>query len=109
MTFTTSAPRAGSRPVTTTLAPSAAMAIATPLPMLLVDPVTRATLPSRRAVITSPCLLRSSCSEDVVEAVALEVEIPHGVGEVVGVLRLRQEDRVIVLEDVVARVAVAHR
>src|SRR5260221_3440827 len=49
MRFTTSAPRVESRPVTTTLAPSAAMAIATPLPMLLVDPVTRATLLWRRA------------------------------------------------------------
>src|SRR5271155_3297415 len=34
------------------------MAIATPLPMLLVDPVTRATLPSSRPAMKSPCLLR---------------------------------------------------
>src|SRR5258708_11847542 len=100
MAFTTSAPRAEARPVTTTLAPSAAMAIATPLPMLLVDPVTRATLPSRRAVMSSPCLLRTSCSEDLVEPIALEVEIPHGVGEVGGVLRRRQEGRGIGLDDV---------
>src|SRR5260370_17338166 len=94
------------------------MAIATPLPMLLVAPVTRATLPSRRAVMTSPCRLvgsmtsecrEGSCSEDLVETVALEVETPHGVGEVGGVLRLRQEGRVIVLEDVIAGVAVPPR
>src|ERR1700730_14097147 len=108
MALTTSAPRAESRPVTTTLAPSAAMAIATPLPMLLVDPVTRATLPSRRSVMTSPHLcLRRSCFEDMVEPVALEVEIPHGVGEVGWLLRLREVGRAIGFEDKVAGVAVA--
>jgi len=35
------------------------MAIATPLPMLLVDPVTRATLPSRRAVTRAPSFSRA--------------------------------------------------
>src|SRR6202011_913808 len=108
MALTTSAPRAESRPVTTTLAPSAALAFATPLPMLLVEPVTRATLPSRRAFMTSGCL-PGSCSEDLVEPVALEVEIPHGVGEVGGVLRIGQVGRAIGLEDEVAGVAVAHR
>src|SRR5258708_29997280 len=56
-----------------------------------------------------PSASRGSCSEDLVEPVALEVEIPHGAGEVGGPLRLRQVGRAIGLEDVVAGVAVAYR
>src|SRR5258708_31839456 len=56
-----------------------------------------------------PSASRGSCSEDLVEPVALEVEIPHGVGEVGGLLRLRQVGRAIGLAEVIAGVPVAHR